>query len=59
MDLLGTYSNHDLQVSLRRLAGKLAAVRASGGPRRGPRSAGSEPAFLAWVTGPRLVVQGL
>src|SRR5579863_2433678 len=36
MDLLGQYSNHDLQGSLRRLAGKLAALRASGRPRRRP-----------------------
>ncbi len=36
MDLLGHYSNHDLQGSLGRLAEKLAALRASGGPQRRP-----------------------
>jgi hypothetical protein len=34
MDLIGVLSNHDLQGSLGRLAGKLAAVRASSEPRR-------------------------
>jgi hypothetical protein len=34
MDLIGVLSNHDLQGSLGRLAGKLATMRASGGPRR-------------------------
>ncbi len=36
MELLGHYSNHDLQGSLGRLAEKLAALRAGGGPRRQP-----------------------
>jgi hypothetical protein len=34
MDLIGVLSNHDLQGSLGRLTEKLAAVRASGRPRR-------------------------
>jgi hypothetical protein len=49
MDLLGTYSNHDLQGSLTRLTEKLAAVRASGGPRRRPESRRQRPRRPGWV----------
>jgi hypothetical protein len=47
--LLGHYSNHDLQGSLRRLAGKLAAVRASGGPRRRPVACRQRARRPGWV----------
>jgi hypothetical protein len=49
MDLLGHYSNHDLQGSLRRLAGKLAALRASGGPRRRSESRRQRSRRPGWV----------
>jgi hypothetical protein len=57
MDLLGRYSNHDLQGSLRRLAGKLAAVRASGGPRRRPVACRQRARRPGWVL--KAVVQVL
>jgi hypothetical protein len=41
IEVLGTYSNQDLQGSLARLAKKLAAVRANGGPGGSLRPAGS------------------
>ncbi len=49
MCLLGHYSNHDLQGSLRRLAGELAAVRASGGPRRQPVARRQRARRPGWV----------
>jgi len=49
MDLLGHYSNHDLQTSLRRLAGKLADLRAGGGPRRRPESRRQRARRPGWV----------
>jgi hypothetical protein len=49
MDLLGHYSNHDLQGSLRRLAGKLAALRASDRPRRRPESRRQRSRRPGWV----------
>ncbi len=49
MDLLGHYSNHDLQGSLVRLAKKLAALRASGGPRRRPESRRQRARRPGWV----------
>jgi hypothetical protein len=57
MDLLGHYSNHDLQGSLRRLAGKLAAVRASGGPGRRPVACRKRTRRPGWVL--KAVVQVL
>lgn len=47
--LLGIYSNQDLQASLGRLAKKLAAVRANGGPRRRPVSCRQRPRRPGWV----------
>jgi hypothetical protein len=47
--LLGHYSNQDLQGSLARLARKLAAVRASGGPRRRPTTCRQRPRRPGWV----------
>lgn len=49
MHLLGLYSNQDLQGSLGRLADKLAAVRADGGPRRQPMSCRQRPRRPGWV----------
>ena len=49
VELLGHYSNHDLQGSLGRLAGKLAAVRASRGPRRRPESRRQRVRRPGWV----------
>jgi len=49
MHLLGIYSNQDLQGSLSRLAEKLAAVRASGGPPRWPVSRRQRPRRPGWV----------
>jgi|HubBroStandDraft_6_1064221.scaffolds.fasta_scaffold39936_3 hypothetical protein len=49
MHLLGVYSSHDLQDSLGRLAKKLAAMRASGGPRRQPVSRRQRPRRPGWV----------
>jgi hypothetical protein len=49
MHLLGLYSNHDLQGSLGRLAEKLAAVRASDGPRRQPVSRRQRSRRPGWV----------
>jgi hypothetical protein len=57
MDLLGTYSNQDLQGSLGRLAKKLAAVRASGEPRRRPVTRRQRPRRPGWVL--KAVVQVL
>jgi hypothetical protein len=57
MDLLGHYSNHELQGSLGRLAKKLAAVRASGGPRRRPESRRQRSRRPGWVL--KAVVQVL
>jgi hypothetical protein len=47
--VLGTYSNQDLQGSLARLAKKLAAVRANGGPRRQPTTCRQRPRRPGWV----------
>jgi hypothetical protein len=47
--LLGIYSNQELRGSLGRLAKKLAAVRASGGPRRQPVSRRQRPRRPGWV----------
>jgi hypothetical protein len=49
MHLLGIYSNHDLQGSLDCLAEKLAAVRASGQPRRRSVSRRQRPRRPGWV----------
>jgi hypothetical protein len=49
MHLLGVYSNQDLRESLGQLAEKLAAVRASGGPRRRPVSCRQRPRRPGWV----------
>lgn len=49
MQVLGIYSNHDLQGSLGRLAKKLAAVRASGKPHRQPVSRRQRPRRPGWV----------
>ncbi len=49
MGLLGHYSNHDLQGSLGRLAEKLAALRASGGPRRRPVACRQRSRRPGWV----------
>lgn len=57
MDLLGHYSNHDLQGSLRPLAGKPAAVRASNGPRQRPESRRQRARRPGWVL--KAVVQVL
>ena len=57
MDLIGVLSNHDLQGSLGRLAGKLAAVRASGGPRRPVVACRQRPRRPGWVL--KAVVQVL
>jgi hypothetical protein len=57
MDLLGHYSNHDLQGSLRRLTGKLAALRASGGPPRRPVACRRRSRRPGWVL--KAVVQVL
>ncbi len=57
MGLLGHYSNHDLQGSLRRLAGKLASVRANGGPPRRPVACRRRPRRPGWVL--KAVVQVL
>ncbi len=57
MDLTGVLSNHELQGSLARLAGKLAAVRAAGGPRRQPESRRQRPRRPGWVL--KAVVQVL
>ncbi len=57
MDLLGHYSNHDLQGSLGRLAKKLAALRARGGPRRRPVACRQRARRPGWVL--KAVVQVL
>lgn len=57
MDLLGTYSNQELQGSLGRLAKKLATLRAGGGPRRLPVSRRQRPRRPGWVL--KAVVQVL
>ncbi len=57
MELVGVLSNHDLQGSLVRLAGKLAAVRASGGPRRQAVACRQRPRRPGWVL--KAVVQVL
>jgi hypothetical protein len=49
MDLLGHYSNHDLQGSLGRLAEKLATLRASCGPRRQPVTRRQRSRRPGWV----------
>jgi hypothetical protein len=49
MDLIGVLSNHDLQGLLGRLAEKLAAVRASGGPRRRAVACRQRPRRPGWV----------
>jgi hypothetical protein len=57
MDLLGHYSNHNLQGSLRRLAGKLAALRAGSGPPRRPVACRKRSRRPGWVL--KAVVQVL
>jgi hypothetical protein len=57
MDLIGVLSNHELQGSLRRAAKKLAAVRASGGPRRAVVACRQRPRRPGWVL--KAVVQVL
>jgi hypothetical protein len=57
MDLIGVLSNHDLQGSLGRLAGKLAAVRAGSGPRRQAADCRQRPRRPGWVL--KAVVQVL
>jgi hypothetical protein len=57
VELLGTYSNQDLQGSLRRLAKKLAALRASGESGRRPRTCRQRPRRPGWVL--KAVVQVL
>jgi hypothetical protein len=47
--VLGTYSNHDLQESLVRLAKKLAAVQANGGPQRQPTTCRQRSRRPGWV----------
>jgi hypothetical protein len=47
--VLGHYSNQDLQGSLARLAEKLAAVRADGGPRRRSATCRQRPRRPGWV----------
>lgn len=49
MELIGVLSNHELQGSLARLAGKLAAVRTSGGPRRQAVACRQRPRRPGWV----------
>ncbi len=49
IEVLGVYSNQDLQGSLARLAKKLAAVRANGGPRRRPATCRQRPRRPGWV----------
>jgi hypothetical protein len=49
MDLLGHYSNHELQGSLSCLAKKLADVRASGEARRRPMAYRQRPRRPGWV----------
>ena len=49
IEVLGTYSNQDLQGSLARLTKKLAAVRADGGPRRQPATCRQRPRRPGWV----------
>jgi hypothetical protein len=57
IEVLGTYSNPDLQGSLSRLAGKLATVRANGRPRRQPATCRRRPRRPGWVL--KAVVQVL
>jgi hypothetical protein len=57
MRLLGIYSNQEVQESLGRLAEKLAAVRASGKPRRQPVSRRQRSRRPGWVL--RAIVQVL
>lgn len=49
MGLIGVLSNHALQGSLGRLAGKLTAVRASSGPRRQAVVCRQRPRRPGWV----------
>ena len=49
MPPLEIYSNQELRGSLANLAEKLAAVRASGAPRRGPVSCRRRPRRPGWV----------
>ena len=49
MDLIGVLSNHDLQGSLGRVVKKLAAVRASDGPRRAVVACRQRPRRPGWV----------
>lgn len=57
MELLGAYSNQELQGSLERLVKKLATVRANGGPHRRPVSRRQRPRRPGWVL--KTVVQVL
>jgi hypothetical protein len=57
MDLIGVLANHDLQGALGRLAKKLAAVRASGEPRRQPVGCRQRSRRPGWVL--KAVVQVL
>jgi hypothetical protein len=49
MDLIGVLSNQNLQGSLARLVKKLAALRASGEPRRQPVACRQRPRRPGWV----------
>lgn len=49
MDLIGVLLNHDLQGSLGRVAKKLAALRASNGPRRAVVACRQRPRRSGWV----------
>jgi hypothetical protein len=49
MDLIGVLSNHELQGSLGRVAKKLAALRASSGPRRAVVACRQRPRRPGWV----------
>ncbi len=57
MDLIGVLSNHELQGSLGRLAGKLAVVRAGSGPRWPAVARRQRPHRPGWVL--KAVVQVL
>lgn len=57
MDLIGVLSNHDLQGSLARLVKELAAVPASGAPRRQSVTCRQRPRRPGWVL--KAVVQVL
>ncbi len=56
VEVLGHYSNQDLRGSLARLAKKLAAVRADGGPQRQPTTCRQRPRRPGWVLKARRVL---